>query len=202
MKVLLATPLHSGTADREFINGLLECHGLYASWACLEGQANISRARDQLAASFLAGDCDSLVFIDGDIGFRRADLEHLLASPFPVTGGLYPRKTAQKPFVCAPQPELAPIVPGHEDYRLVKRVGTGFLRIDRSAFETLIQKNMALAYPLDGARLHQFFPSGVLDGVFLSEDYFFCELLVRAGIAIHIDTRVRLRHVGRVIFTP
>jgi hypothetical protein len=202
MKVLLATPLHSGAAEREFINGLLESHGLYASWACLEGQANISRARDQLAASFLAGDCDTLVFVDGDIGFKRADFERLLASPFAVTGGLYPRKTAQKPFVCAPQPDLAPPVPGNEDYRLVRRLGTGFLRIDRSAFETLIQKKIAVPYPLDGAQLHQFFPSGVIDGVFLSEDYFFCELLARAGLAIHIDTRIRLRHVGRFIYTP
>ena len=49
MKALLATPLHTGSAEREFINGLLEAHGLYAGWTCLEGQANISRARDLLA---------------------------------------------------------------------------------------------------------------------------------------------------------
>lgn len=61
MKALLATPLLNGTADREFITGLLQAHGLYAGWICLEGQANISRARDLLVAQFMATDCTTLV---------------------------------------------------------------------------------------------------------------------------------------------
>ena len=71
MKVLIATPLHDGRAERDFINGLLQCHGLYYAWACVEGQANISLARDMLAGQFLASDCTTLVMIDGDIGFGR-----------------------------------------------------------------------------------------------------------------------------------
>lgn len=200
MKVLLATPLHTGAADREFIIGLLQAHGLYAAWTCLEGQANISRARDILAAQFLASDCTSLVFVDGDVGFARHDLQWLLESPFPITGGLYQRKNSTAQWVCVPQPDAAQAVPGHPDYRRVQRVGTGFLRIDRVVFQTLIERKLVADYPLENNRLHQFFPSGVLDGHFLSEDYYFCELAARAGIDIHVDTRIRLKHVGRFIF--
>ena len=200
MKTLLATPLHTGAADREFIIGLLQAQGLYAAWSCLEGQANISRARDILAGQFLATDCTSLVFIDGDVGFSRQDLEWLLDSPYPITGGLYQRKSASGQWVCVPQPEAAPAEPGAAHYRRVQRVGTGFLRIDRSVFEALIARELVLEYPLEANRLHQFFPSGVLDGQFLSEDYYFCELAARAGIAIRVDSRIRLKHVGRYIF--
>ena len=200
MKVLLATPLHSGAADREFIIGLLQAHGLYAAWTCLEGQANISRARDILAAQFLASDCTSLVFVDGDVGFARHDLQWLLESPFPITGGLYQRKNSTAHWVCVPQPDAAAAVTGQPNHRRVQRVGTGFLRIDRNVFQALIDKQLVADYPLDNNRLHQFFPSGVLEGHFLSEDYYFCELAARAGFDIHVDVRIRLKHVGRHIF--
>jgi hypothetical protein len=200
MKALLATPLHTGAADREFVIGLLQAHGLYAAWTCLEGQANISRARDILAAQFLASDCTSLVFVDGDVGFSRHDLQCLLESPHPITGGLYQRKNGSGQWVCVPQPDDASASADRANYRRVQRVGTGFLRIDRPVFEKLISGKHVLDYPLDNNRIHQFFPSGVLDGHFLSEDYFFCELAARAGFDIHIDTRIRLKHVGRFIY--
>lgn len=200
MKALLATPLHSGAAEREFIIGLLQAHGLYAAWTCLEGQANISRARDILAAQFLASDCTSLVFIDGDVGFTRQDLQWLLESPFPLTAGLYQRKNSSGQWVCFPQPDAAAVDPHSTNYRRVQRVGTGFLRIDRVVFETLITQKLVVEYPLESNRLHTFFPTGVLDGQFLSEDYYFCELAARAGFPIRIDTRIRLKHVGRFIF--
>ncbi len=200
MKALLATPLHDGTAAREFITGLLQAHGLYAGWICLEGQANISRARDLLAAQFLATDCSTLVFIDGDIGFGYQDLHYLLSSPYPLTGGLYPRKAASRKWVCVPQPEELPPVAGHPELRRVQRVGTGFLRIDRSVFETVVDAGLASAFALDGKQLHHFFPSGLLDGEFLSEDYYFCELAARAGFGVYVDNRIRLRHVGRLVY--
>jgi hypothetical protein len=200
MKALLATPLHTGAADREFIIGLLQAHGLYAAWTCLEGQANISRARDILAAQFLASDCTSLIFVDGDVGFSRQDLQWLLESPYPITGGLYQRKNGSGQWVCVPQPAAGTPSAEQPNYRRVQRVGTGFLRIDRVVFEKLISGAHAVEYPLDNNRIHQFFPSGVLDGHFLSEDYFFCELAARAGFDIHIDTRIRLKHVGRFIY--
>lgn len=202
MKALLATPLHTGTAEREFITGLLAAHGLYAGWICLEGQANISRARDTLAAQFLATDCTTLIFVDGDIGFSRRDIERLLAAPFSIVGGLYPRKSVNPTWVCVPQPETLEPVAGHEEFRRVRRVGTGFLRIDRSALEKMIGDGGVGRYALNGKQLHHFFPSGLLDGEFLSEDYYFCELAHLAGLGVYVDTQIRLRHVGKHTYEP
>jgi len=200
MKVLLATPLYNGSADREFIQGLLQCQGLYYGWSCFEGQANISIARDLLVAEFLQTDCTTMVFIDGDIGFTRADLEALLESPHTITAGLYPRKRQSKSWVAVP-------LPGGEEIRdhaapvRVKRVGAGFLRIERRVFEDLIASGACPASNWEQRPVHHFFPTGLFEGEFLSEDYYFCELARRAGHEIHIDPRIRLKHAGRIIYT-
>jgi hypothetical protein len=200
MKALLATPLHTGSADREFIVGLLQAHGLYAGWTCLDGHANICRARDLLVAQFLATDCTTLVFIDGDVGFGRDDLQRLLAAPVPICSGLYQRKNGSGDWVCHPQPGDAPLNRDHPELRSVARVGAGFLRIDREVFEKLILGGHVVDYPVNETRVHQFFPTGVLNGEFVSEDYYFCALAARAGYSIHIDTRIKLKHVGRLVY--
>ncbi|HTE43179.1 MAG TPA: hypothetical protein VK629_20320 [Steroidobacteraceae bacterium] len=200
MKTLIATPLHSGTADREFITGLLAAQGLYAGWMCLEGHANICRARDLLAAQFLATDCDSMIFIDGDVGFSRQDMELLLASPFPLTAGLYRRKNDSADWVCHPQPHEAPRDADYPSLARIVRVGTGFLRIDRKVFETLAAGNHINVYANGDQQVNQFFPTGLYQGEFLSEDYYFCELAAKAGFSIYVDTRIKLKHVGRRVY--
>jgi hypothetical protein len=201
MKALIATPLHSGTADREFITGLLDAHGVYAGWMCLEGHANICRARDLLAAQFLATDCTTLVFIDGDTGFTRTDLALLLSSPHPITSGLCKRKNESGEWVCHPQPEtVVPNDPARPEYRPLARAGTGFLRIDRLVFDALVANGSVASYPVGNAKVHQFFPTGVRNGEFLSEDYYFCELAAQAGFSVYADTRIQLKHVGRFVY--
>jgi hypothetical protein len=196
VKALVATPLYDGRAERDFINGLLQCHGLYYAWACIEGQANISLARDLLAAQFLASDCTTLVFIDGDIGFQRADLQRLLASPHSLVSGLYPRKRADGEWVYQP---LLDAPPASEDKPFqVRHAGAGFLKIERRVFTDLIASGSFPSYPgADGQITHHFFASGVVAGEFLSEDYYFSEIASRAGHPVYIEPRIRLSHVGR-----
>lgn len=201
MKVLIATPLHDGRAERDFINGLLQCHGLYYAWACVEGQANISLARDMLAGQFLASDCTTLVMIDGDIGFGRGDLETLLRSPHGVTSGMYPRKRDQGGWVFEPRD-------GNVDQQIaagkpfpVMHAGAGFLKVERRVFTDIARGGDAVSYRgADGQTTQHYFRSGVANGAFLSEDYYFCELAEQAGHAVHVDPRIRLRHIGRRVY--
>jgi hypothetical protein len=201
VKVLIATPLYDGRADREFITGLMNSHGLYHAWTCLEGQANISLARDMLAAQFLASDCTTLVFIDGDIGFIRKDLETLLASRHAVTSGMYPRKRAQEDWVFVPLgDDSEQLIEAGKPFP-VKYTGAGFLKIERRVFTDLENSGRCPFYASgDGGQIRHFFGTGVLDGVFMSEDYQFCELAAQAGHRVHLDPRIRLRHVGKWTF--
>ncbi len=201
MKVLIATPLHDGRAEREFINGLLQCHGLYYAWACIEGQANISLARDMLAAQFLASDCTTLVFIDGDMGFGRQDLQALIESPYSLISGLCPRKQAQAGWAYVPLDGKPLSGDGGAVPFQARYTGAAFLRIDRRIFTDVIAAGRCPTYvDGEGRRVHHFFGSGVVEGDFLSEDYYFCDLAARAGHAVRVDPRIRLRHVGRWVF--
>jgi hypothetical protein len=52
-------------------------------------------------------------------------------------------------------------------------------------------------YSYECHNVHHFFQTGVVDGELLPEDYYFCELALRAGHPTFVDTAIRLRHVGR-----
>ncbi len=199
-KVLLCTPLLDARADREFINGLLQCQGLYFAWACVEGQSHISLARDILAGQFLESECDTLVFVDGDIGFTRADLEHLLEAPRPLVSGLYARKFKDGPWIYRPLVPPATPDPAAGGLLPVRGVPTGFLRIERRVFQAMIESGRCPSYTMKGQKLHHFFQSGLLEGEWLSEDYFFCELARNAGYPAYIHPDIRLKHVGRAIY--
>jgi hypothetical protein len=201
MKVLIATPLHDGRGERDFINGLLQCHGLYYAWACVEGQANISLARDMLAGQFLASDCTTLIMIDGDIGFGRGDLETLLRSPHGVTSGMYPRKRDQGGWVFEPHDANVDRQIAAGKPFPVRHAGAGFLKVERRVFTDIARSSELTTYRgADGQTTHHFFRSGVVNSEFLSEDYYFCELAAQAGHTVHVDPRIRLRHIGRRVY--
>jgi hypothetical protein len=202
LKVLIATPLIDGRADREFIQGLIQSQGLYQGWACLEGQSHISAARDQLAAQFLATDCDTLVFIDGDIAFTRSDLERLLGAQGTLVSGLYMRKQKQPQWAFMAEEGLSPDIPADASGLLPARaVPAGFLRIQRSVFEDLIRSGLCVSFRSSASVLHHFFQSGVVNGSFLSEDYMFCHLARQVGHPALIEPRIRLGHVGRKTYS-
>ncbi len=203
MRTLIATPLIDGRAEREFINGLIACQGLYHAWACIEGQSHISLARDMLANEFLASDCERLVFIDGDIGFDRAHLERLLSASATLVSGAYPAKSPERPWTY--RPETPPADPKSTSgaapaLQAVRDAPCGFLCVHRRVFEDRSSSNWCPSYTLRGQSLRHFFQSGVIDGHFLSEDYFFCDLARRAGHPPYVDSRIRLRHIGRAVY--
>lgn len=200
MKAFIATPLIDGRADREFINGLLASQGLYHAWACVEGQSHICVARDTLAGQFMATDCDRLIFIDGDIGFSRDDLARLLRADRSLVSGLYPAKAPGMAwtFRTDSTAPATPVTPS--GLTPVRYAPCGFLSIERRVFDDLLAGGSCPGYGLHGQKLHHFFQSGVVDGVFLSEDYYFCELARRAGHPPFIDPAIRLRHIGRNVY--
>ena len=48
--------------------------------------------------------------------------------------------------------------------------------------------------------MNHFFQTGVVDGVILPEDYYFCELARPVGHQAFVDTAIRLRHIGRAVY--
>jgi hypothetical protein len=141
-----------------------------------------------------------MIFIDGDIAFTRADLERLLATDKSFVSGMYPRKNPGMNWsfkAASPGPdERLPtkgLVP-------VRYSPCGFLRLERSVFDDIAKSGSCPTYLYEGHTVHHFFQTGVVDGVILPEDYYFCELARRAGHLAFVDTAIRLRHIGRAIY--
>ena len=88
----------------------------------------------------------------------------------------------------------------------VKHIATGFMMIQRNVIEKMIE-----AYPLtkyidnftenpENKEKFQYalFDCGIVDGYYLSEDWFFCDRWIKIGGSIYADITINLTHTGVV----
>ena len=164
----------------------------------------ITRARNTSVAKFLKSEYQAIMFIDADIEFRAEDVAKLWNMGKEFCVGAYPMKKDGDPPVSAwvggNLVELSKLDgPTKVDY-----AGSGFMLIRRQVFE-----EMMAAYPdihhSEGFRAGikeslidcwAFFNTEVVDGVFLSEDYLFCERWRKLGGEIWLDPSINLKHWG------
>lgn len=187
----------------------------------LGNESLIPRARNILTQALLESDYTHILFIDSDIQFDARDVFMMLHLDKEVIGASYPMKGidwAQVKEVVLKHPEIppeelasagarwpihffegtqtaAPYVPIE-----VYEVATGFLLIKREVFEKL--KATAPAYEKGfheehaGDPIYDFFPVGVRDKRYESEDYGFCRLWKEAGGKIWLCPWIELIHWG------
>lgn len=174
------------------------------------GDSLVSRARNRIAASFLADEKSThLLFLDTDLIFDVEHIARLISHGEPIVAGLYPKKQKKLKWVINTRTEF-----GGPDERGLQRVlyaGTGCLLIAREVFATIAQKFPELRYGPDAGEseeidYHDFFKVGVYEDPetgtrrYLSEDWYFCQLARDCGYEIQADTHVILKHVGEMIY--
>ena len=164
----------------------------------VEGESLVSRARNNLVTTFLGTDYDTLAFIDADIELRGADFIKL-AKMTGVRGAAVCMKSADHAEL------LSCWIGGKRIIRnkmppesfCVDFLGAAVMFIDRSAFKRLIDAGEVSAYQDAGIGPgYDFFPVGVVDGVFLSEDYYFCKLCKDQGVKIMCHPGIIVKHYG------
>lgn len=188
----------------------------------------ISRARNSIVAKFYSNSNYShLLFLDADLMFAPESVLKLLNEDKELIGCPYPKKIYNwdKVKSCLNQnsDDLEGIKPlltdinynflSKEDNVKVKNtivkckdIPTGFMLIRRSLITSLM-----MAYPErkyknniaglnDGDFYYDFFGTGVINGYYLSEDYYFCHLVRSLGIDCWLETAYTLGHIGREIF--
>jgi hypothetical protein len=231
--VMIATPMYGGMCAGMYVMGLLNTMGkmrelgIEVRWAHLTNESLITRGRNELVRTFLATDCDYLMFIDADIGFDGDALAHLLAVDDDIVCGIYPKKEVNwdsvKRAAQGGREDLHDyggafvfnMVGDHHvetDERGVIEVrhgGTGFMLIKRGVFEFLapfvptyrvssfIKPDGEYEKPLT----YEFFATSIdSSGALLSEDYHFCELFRKHGGKIYAHPFVKLDHVGTYVY--
>lgn len=163
------------------------------------GDALIGRSRSRAASQFLwCDDSPFMVFIDSDIVFQPEDIEKIYRSQqagYEIVAGMY--SVADGTFV--PAQGYKPL-PFDGMVHEMKYVSTGFLGISRKALK---QIRDTLKLP----RLHRgdwcdcwaFFESGAKpdENIYISEDWFFCNLARTAGLKVYLHTGVKLGHIKK-----
>ncbi len=173
-------------------------------------EALIDRSRSIHATKALEEGYDILVFIDDDIRFRAEDLYQLIREASErqtVVGCLYTKRKYPIELVGCP-------LDGPQDLKMggaggvmpVRYVGTGLMAIPRIVLKKLSESLPKLrtgAILDDGGELHiwPFFMPFACDGVYLSEDYAFCQRAKESGFEILADTSIILGHVGEHIYS-
>lgn len=162
----------------------------------------LPRARNTLVAKFLAQpNSTHIVFIDGDISWEPWQILVLIDRKLDIVGGLYSSKSLPIRWMVHTFPGAEETDDGlHE----VSKIGCGFLVIKRDVFDRLGTHEDVKSYVNDigldssvDPYLKTYFDTKVKNGVYLSEDWSFCENWIELGGKIYVDKRVMVSNIGQ-----
>ena len=190
----------------------------------------ISRARNSIVAKFYSQpEWSHLLFLDSDLMFSGESVLKMIQEDKELIGCPYPKKIYNWEKVAQTikdgkdvnehKPLLTDInynfLSSKEEVEIndtcvkVKDIPTGFMLIKRSVITSLMMayperkyKNNIAGQGEDNSKDFYFdlFSTGVVNGFYLSEDYYFCHLVRSLGIECWLETGFTLGHIGKETF--
>lgn len=214
--VMIVTPLYGEPAGvlvhtdpgRHAVMQDLEAHGVQASLVYHPGESLVSRMRQRAVHAFLKSDATHLLFWDADIECLTPEcVRGMIASGNLIVAGACPFKNLSGQVVCNLRADVLAKMQTEQTLDVVRGcipmrdVGSGFMLIDRAALEGMMQEypdRLHLSQsPGDyGEPLWALFDTGIVDGVYLSEDYMFCRLWQQLGWDVYCYVGAAFRHWG------
>lgn len=187
-----------------------------AKWALLQDQIGFywhvtygdgkARSRSIACSRFLTEtDANYQIFIDSDILFTPDNLRRLfddLRNGYDLIAGLFAVRGGTQPSSYGYNAKYNLDGKIHE----FEYLSTGFWGCTRKCLETIRDGcKLPLLHPRD-LKFWPFFeekmmPERESEGIFLSEDYAFCENARKVGIKSYIDTGIQLGHIGEYNYT-
>jgi hypothetical protein len=165
----------------------------------------ITMARNALVHEFLKTDATELLFIDADVMVKPDDILRLMAQSGgkDITAGAYPRRAADAKFFADVHYDENGDLEFDGSLMRVKRVGTGFMMIQRHVIEKMVEAHPEWTYENKSKDEHMsaVFDFKIVDGQYVGEDYLFCDRATKMGFTVHIDVDISLPHVGQHEFT-
>lgn len=210
--LLVGTPAYAGQVHVDYIHALLSFYreDVRFSLMTVDNESLITRARNTIISQFHAlTDHSHLLFLDGDVYLDGRDLKRMIAREKDIVGAPVPLKglDAQGDQLYNAGQALR-----HDGELVISdRIGTAVMLLSREAVKALVED----AHGRDGDystskehfrsnrdRVMQYdvFQVGVVDGEYLSEDYWVCRRLRHLGFEIHVDPGITVRHHGSTIF--
>lgn len=179
IRPFIATPAYSGTLTTHYVRSLLALsnaawtHGFPLLTRFVDGDALITRARNELVAEFMAdATWTHLFWIDADIGFEPEAALRLMRAGRDVVAGIYPLRIDAWPpgglaqalpagasqadfearharFCVNALPDAQPV--DADGFVEVQEIGTGFMLIARRVFERMAGHYAELRYSSPGS---------------------------------------------------
>jgi hypothetical protein len=176
-------------------------HGIQIQIANVSGCSVVSRVRNIIVGQFLESDAEHLFMVDSDIAFNADDVIRLLAwnQTKPVVAGIgVARKKEKVFFSMLDQDEENNIQMDKMGLVKAKRVGTGFIMIQRKVFEVLREDHPEWMYHDQNTDkdLYSFFDFKSTPDGYIGEDYVFCDRAREHGFTVWIDPTIKLGHMG------
>jgi hypothetical protein len=210
-KLFIGIPSHDGRLNIKTAYGLAQLmpeamrFGISVTLSDISNCSIITLARNSLVAEFLKTDCTELLFIDSDVVVTPDDILRLMAqsSGKDITAGAYPRRARDKKFFTDLYWTENNDLEFDGSLMRVKRVGTGFMLIQRHVIEKMVEAHPEWSYmnKPDGERMYALFDFGIRDDQYVGEDYLFCDRATELGFKVYIDVDISLPHVGSEKFT-
>jgi len=228
MALMIGIPCYGGLVHCEFTQSLLKLCSLLNTGnikhevVFLGSESLISRARNSLVAKFYSeSHFNHLLFLDADLMFNPECILKMITHQKELIGCPYPKKVINfhklKDFD-NPQDNLHMI--SDINYNLLQKgklkktlieardAPTGCMLIRRSVITALILAHPERKYRNNISGMggdsdnyfYDFFATGVVDGIYLSEDYYFCHLVRQLDIPIYLEIGYTFGHIGRNIF--
>ena len=206
-KVLLGTPCFDGRPEAWYMHCVVQtikacaARNIEITPILMSYDAMIQRARNDLLKLALDIGADDLLFIDADEVWEAAWALRLLDHDVDVVGGPVRKKTddAELYNVRANSPFMP--IDAKTGLWIVNGIGTGFLRLSRSALQALWDQSADEEYEDNGKINRMVFNVAVVNRRLVSEDNFMCNRLTEAGFKIYLDPSFTVAHIGTKRYT-
>ncbi|MDA3833421.1 MAG: hypothetical protein PF495_08490 [Spirochaetales bacterium] len=212
MKVLFAIPSYEGKITVETTSSMLALQLYYGKQGLkygtdyeicfLQACPYISIQHNRLVSSFMNTDATDFFMIHDDIGFKPKDVINILNQEEDFVSGAYPRKGDDKTdFPVKAKPDGNGNIISKDGLIEAEWVQTGFLRIKRTVFEKMQDAYPELKYiDREEGPSYDLFAHGInKDGIWVGDDYAFCDRWTAIGGKIWIYPDIDFSHIGKRI---
>lgn len=201
MSILFCTPAYGGKIDEPHFRSCLELQreliraGVEHDWLTGRNESLVTRARNEMTASFLATGYQRQCWLDADIEFVTDGVAKLWNLDADIAVGFYSMKRPDKPLSAWKDGKLVKLDDCPKEPFEVDFAGTGFMMVKRHVVETLAKS--ADKYRGPHGMVPALYMTPVHNGGFESEDYHFCRRAREAGFKIIGDPSIKLTHWGQ-----
>lgn len=200
--ILFCTPAYGGMVHAAHMGSCLNLKeeltkiGLAHDWLIGTNESLITRARNEMTASFLKTDHSHMMWLDADLEFEPEHVAAIWNLDADIGVGVYVMKKPDACWYAAwKDGALVKDLDQFDGPIEVEYAGTGFMLIRRNVIETLAQS--AESYEGPNGRVPALYMTPVHNDGFESEDYHLSRIARDANFKIIMDPRVRLTHWGQ-----